>query len=50
MVSFNGIRNAPDITTAVRWHISYQLSYRDVQEMLAERGFASTTAVCFDGG
>jgi transposase-like protein len=39
MISFKGMRNTADIImTAVRWYISYQLSYRDVQEMLAERG------------
>ena len=39
MISFKGMRNAPDIIiTAVRWYISYKLSYRDVEEMMAERG------------
>jgi IS6 family transposase len=26
------------ITAAVRWHLRYGLSYRDVEELLAERG------------
>ena len=39
MNSFKGMRFAADIIiTAVRWYISYQLSYRDVREMLVERG------------
>jgi transposase, IS6 family len=26
------------ITVAVRWYLRYRLSYRDVEELLAERG------------
>jgi transposase-like protein len=26
------------ITAAVRWHLRYGVSYRDVEELLAERG------------
>jgi IS6 family transposase len=26
------------ITIAVRWYLRYDLSYRDVEELLAERG------------
>ncbi len=38
-VSFAGYRFPPDlILLAVRWHLRYRLSYRDVQELLAERG------------
>jgi putative transposase len=41
MLSFKWRRFAPDIIiTAVRWYVSYQLSYRDVKEMLAERGIS----------
>ncbi len=28
------------ITVAVRWYLRYGLSYRDVEELLAERGIA----------
>ena len=38
-VSFAGYRFPPDlILLAVRWYLRYGLSYRDVQELLAERG------------
>ena len=37
--SFAGFRIPPDvITLAVRWYLRYGLSYRDVEELLAERG------------
>jgi transposase, IS6 family len=37
--SFTGFRFPPDvITIAVRWYVRYGLSYRDVEELLAERG------------
>jgi hypothetical protein len=37
--SFAGFRFPPEvITVAVRWYLRYGLSYRDVEEMLAERG------------
>ena len=37
--SFAGFRVPPDvITVAVRWYLRYSLSYRDVEELLAERG------------
>lgn len=37
--SFAGFRFPPDvITVAVRWYLRYGLSYRDVEEMLAELG------------
>ncbi|MBV9163887.1 MAG: IS6 family transposase [Pseudonocardiales bacterium] len=36
---FTGFRFPPDvITVAVRWYLHYGLSYRDVEELLAERG------------
>ena len=39
MLSFKWMRFAPDIIiTAVRLYVSYKLSYRDVEEMMAERG------------
>jgi transposase-like protein len=37
--SFAGFRFPPEvITVAVRWSLRYALSYRDVEELLAERG------------
>jgi transposase, IS6 family len=37
--SFAGFRFPPDvITIAVRWYLRYALSYRDGEELLAERG------------
>jgi len=37
--AFVGFRFPPDvILLAVRWHLRYGLSYRDVEELLAERG------------
>jgi DDE domain len=37
--SFAGFRFPPDvITLAVRWYLRYGLSYRDVEELLTERG------------
>ena len=39
--SFAGFRFPPEvILLAVRWYLRYGLSYRDVQELLAERGIA----------
>ena len=36
---FAGFRFPPDvIIVAVRWYLRYALSYRDVEELLAERG------------
>jgi transposase-like protein len=36
---FAGFRFPPEvITLAVRWYLRYGLSYRDVEELLAERG------------
>ena len=36
---FAGFRFPPEvITAAVRWYLRYGLSYRDVEELLAERG------------
>ena len=37
--SFAGFRYPPDvILVAVRWYLRYALSYRDVEELLVERG------------
>ena len=36
---FAGFRFPPEvITLAVRWYLRYGLSYRDVEDLLAERG------------
>jgi transposase, IS6 family len=36
---FEGFRFPPDvIIVVVRWYLRYTLSYRDVEELLAERG------------
>jgi transposase, IS6 family len=36
---FAGFRFPPEvISIAVRWYLRYGLSYRDVEELLAERG------------
>jgi transposase-like protein len=37
------------ITLAVRWYLRYGLAYRDVEELLAERGSRSTTSRSIDG-
>ncbi|HKR48793.1 MAG TPA: hypothetical protein VJT72_04285 [Pseudonocardiaceae bacterium] len=37
--AFAGFRFPPEvITLAVRWYLRFGLSYRDVKELLAERG------------
>jgi len=41
--SFAGFRFPPEVITvavrsAVRWYLRYGLSYRDIEELLAERG------------
>lgn len=42
---FNGYRFPKDvILLAVRWHCRYPLSYRDVRDLLAERGITVDTA------
>ena len=39
--SFAGFRFPPEvIVVAVRWYLRYGLSYRNVEELLAERGIA----------
>jgi transposase, IS6 family len=42
--AFAGFRFPPEvITVAVRWYLRYGLSYRDVDELLAERGIEHVT-------
>jgi transposase, IS6 family len=37
--AFAGFRYPPDvIVLAVRWYLRFSLSYRDLEELLAERG------------
>ena len=37
--AFAGFRFPPDVTVvAVRWYLRFGLSYRDLEELLAERG------------
>jgi transposase-like protein len=37
--AFAGLRFSPEvITVAVRWYLRYSLSYRDIEELLADRG------------
>ena len=39
--AFTGFRFPPDvIVLAVRWYLRYGLSFRDIEELLAERGSA----------
>src|SRR4029453_19064646 len=43
--AFAGFRFPPDvIVLAVRWYLWFGLSYRDVEELLAERGVEVTTS------
>jgi hypothetical protein len=40
---FAGVRLPPDVSVlAVRWYLRFGLSYRDVEELLTERGSRST--------
>jgi len=44
------IRFPPDvILLAVRWYLRYGLSYRDVEELLAERGIEVDRVTCIAG-
>ena len=39
MIDFKGHRFEQDIIlTSVRWYLAYSLSYRNLEEMMAERG------------
>jgi hypothetical protein len=41
---FAGFRFPPDVIMAtVRWYLRYELSYRDVEELLTERGITIVT-------
>jgi len=40
MISFSGRHYPPFIILqCVRWYVSYALSYRNIEEMMGERGF-----------
>jgi hypothetical protein len=48
--AFAGFRFPPEvITVAVRWYLRYGLSYRDVEELLAERGIEVDHVTCIGG-
>ena len=41
MISFKGRHHQQDmILQCVRWHVAYGLSYRDLEELMQERGYA----------
>ena len=46
MVSFSG-RHYPKfiILQCVRWYVAYALSYRNIEEMMSERGFEIDHAI-----
>ena len=47
--AFAGFRFLPDvIVLAVRWYLRFGLSYRDVEELLAERGIDVDHDQCID--
>ncbi len=48
--AFTGYRFPPEvIMLAVRWYLRYGLSYRDVEELLTERGIEVDTSPSTDG-
>jgi hypothetical protein len=48
--AFAGFRFRPEIIVlAVRWYLRFGLSYRDVEELLAERGSRSIMSLCSGG-
>jgi uncharacterized protein with PIN domain len=48
-VRVRGIPILPDvIIVAIRWCLRYELSYRDVEELLVEHGIAVVTRRCYD--
>ena len=47
---FTGFRFPPEvILLAVRWYLRYGLSYRDLEELLAERGIGVDHVTCIAG-
>jgi IS6 family transposase len=48
---FSGYRFSPEvILLAVRWHLRYGFSYRDVEDLLAERGIEADHATIYRWG
>ncbi len=48
--AFAGFRFPPEvIVLAVRWYLRFALSYRDVEELLTERGIGSTSRLTMAG-
>src|SRR5947207_15483861 len=48
--AFKGFRFPPEIIVlALRWYLRFGLSYRDVEELLAERASRSITLPCSGG-
>jgi transposase-like protein len=48
--AFVGFRFPPEvIVLAVRWYLRFGLSYRDVEELLAERGIDVDHSPCIGG-
>ena len=48
--AFAGFRFPPDVTVlAVRWYLRFGLSYRDVEELLAERGIEADHVTIYAG-
>ena len=42
MISFKGRHHQQDIILqCVRWYVAYSLSYRDLEELMQERGYAT---------
>ena len=40
MISFKGRQHTQDmILKCVRWYVAYSLSYRDLEELMQERGY-----------
>jgi IS6 family transposase len=49
--AFAGYRFPPEvITLAVRWYLRFGLSYRDLEELLAERSIEVGTVALFEAG
>ena len=46
MISFKGRHHQRDIILqCVRWYVAYSLSYRDLEELMQERGYADRSAL-----
>jgi putative transposase len=39
MISFKGHHQQGMILQCVRWYVAYSLSYRDLEELMQERGY-----------